>query len=300
MIKRLKTTKKYYIAKLQYSNNKQLALKIKEELKNHKLNSFFILKKIEKEENNKHNTTMKWINKLLDVPKLIRRLWVILWIVEILLIVMKFCFNIWYPIIIENENIIKISNFVDNSRFLQILFQLIFYIINFNLVYLIATKRKFYSKIYEPLVLNILIIANFFIKDYSNSLGLILEFVLLILLPIIKNKKVLFPIIINVLIMLWQLNMLFIRGIDDLLKEMPFILSLTLQLDYYIFLIITWIGVNFYMSTWGVWFWSEKVTKYEAKKEAELKKAEPDMEYVEYLDEKIAECKKHIEKKEEE
>ena len=54
------------------------------------------------------------------------------------------------------------------------------------------------------------------------------------------------------------------------------------------------------MSTLGVWYWSDKLTKYEAKKEAELNKAEPDMDYVAYLDEKIVECKKHTEKKEEE
>ena len=94
---------------------------------------------------------------------------------------------------------------------------------------------------------------------------------------------------------------MFIRGIEDILSDLPSSIYITLQLDYYIFLILTMIGVKYFMGLLGTgWFWSDKLTKYEAKKEAELQKAEPDMEYVEYLDEKIAECKKHIEKKEEE
>lgn len=254
---------------------------------------------------------MKWINKLLDVPKLIRRLWVILWIVEILLIVMKFCFNIWYPIIIENEKIVVICDFIDSSPILSSSIMLLFYLLNENIQYLTSTQRIKYSKKKYLIIFNIIFIVNFIIKSYSIDIGGIIEIVYLVIIPIIYNikygtfkklyKNIILPPIIYILITLWQGNIMFIRGIQDILSNLPFGISLCLQLDYYIFLIITWIGVKYFMGLWGTgWLWSDKLTKYEAKKEAELKKAEPDMEYVEYLDEKIAECKKHIEKKEEE
>ena len=231
------------------------------------------------------------MKKLINIPKLIRNLWIILWIVEFILIVMKLCFNIWYPIVIENELILKLSDFITNNVIVNYAIMFILYVINFNFVYLIIIKNKFYKSKIELLLINILIVIIFIVKKINNDFGMIFEVIGLFIVPMIRTRKILFPIIVNVLVMVWQLNILFIRDINELLKDMPFMIYFAIQIDYYIFLIITWIGVNYYMSLVGVWFFGRRITKYEALKEKELAKKFPDFKYVDELDKKITDLK---------
>lgn len=136
------------------------------------------------------------------------------------------------------------------------------------------------------------------IKYHNNTIGIIIEIILQIILPIIYNIKkdtfnskllnILMPIIINLLLMLWQLNILFIRDIQELLKDMPTLISLALQIDYYIFLIITWMGVVQIMSTWGLWFFGKSLTQLKALKAKEEAKENPDKVYLARIEKEIA------------
>ena len=86
----------------------------------------------------------KFINKILDVPKLIRRIWITLWLILIILLIMKFCFGIWYPIISNNEAFNNICNFIDNRRWLYAIISSILYILNLNFLSLTNMgQRKF-------------------------------------------------------------------------------------------------------------------------------------------------------------
>ena len=107
-------------------------------------------------------------------------------------------------------------------------------------------------------------------------------------------EEYLFANFLYLLISLWQLNMLFVRGIDDI-SNLHFAVGMILQIDYYIFIIITWLGVNWSMGLWGVGlFWSNKITQLEAKK----KKLE---NKIKYIDNKIERLKaKSVEKIEKE
>lgn len=91
------------------------------------------------------NKIIKFINKILDVPKLIIRLWIILWLCLIILLIMKFCFGIWYPIVIENKTLLNISDYVNNS-WLKYLILFLFYAFNINFVYLIACRKIKYLR----------------------------------------------------------------------------------------------------------------------------------------------------------
>ena len=137
------------------------------------------------------------------------------------------------------------------------------------------------------------------IKYFNNTIGSIIEIINIILLPVFYNlksktfnKKILnifFPIIIYAIVFLFQCNIFLIRGIQDILSEVHFSIALCLQLDYYIFLILTMIGVKYYMGLWGTgWLWSKKVTQYKSLKEQELKKSNPDIKYLKHLEDKIS------------
>ena len=241
---------------------------------------------------------MRFINKILDVPKLVRRIWLLLWFLLIIL-----CFGIWYPVISNNKVFNDICTYIDNRRWLFKTIMLLFYILNFNVVFLTNIGQKWYSKLKCILYVNLLCIANFILKDFNNGVGLILEILFLVIIPIIINVKfknfknnkvnVLLPIMIYVIVNVWQLSIYLVRGLDlQLLSSMPLLIYLILQIDYYVFTIITWIGVSF-MGIGGIgWLWSKDITVLKAEKSKELKKAKPNMKKVESLDLKITELEK--------
>lgn len=243
----------------------------------------------------------KFINKILDVPKLIRRLWFLLWILLAILLVMKFCFGIWYPIVVKNENLISFNDYICNT-WMKYLILVPFYLLNANLVFLISCAKDKYTNWKRIVLINLLIVCCFVVKNYSRVFGMIMESILLIVIPMIylfktykfvnKFKLLLYLIIVNLLVMAWQLNIYLVRGIDfDIATDNHILIGVVLQLDYYIFLIITWIGVT-KMSLFGVWFFSKDITVLKAEREKELKKAKPNMKKIESLDIRIAELEK--------
>lgn len=243
----------------------------------------------------------RFIDKILDVPKLIRTIWLMLWIMLIILLIMKFCFNIWYPIVIKNQSIMEFNSFIRDS-WLRYLIQGVFYFISSNILYFTTTIKKKYGSVLEMLIINVLILSAFLCKMHIEILGIVFELVFLIIVPIaymIKVKRyyrlsfrLLYPVLIQLLIYLWMLNIFFIRDLDtNKINNEYFILGFVLQLDYYIFIIITWIGVSF-MGLWSVWIFSKDITVLKAEKEKELAKAKPNYKLITEIDERIAELEK--------
>lgn len=243
----------------------------------------------------------KFINKILDVPKLIRTIWFILWILLIILLIMKFCFGIWYPIVIKNQTFLDVNDFIQNS-WLKYFVLFIFYMLNANLLYLISSLKFKYTKWYEAIIINTLGIIGFLVKYFVGNIAIIFELIIAVIIPIIvllktynKHNKIiliLYPIVIQFLVFLWQLNIFLIRGVDfTKINDEYYLLGFVLQLDYYIFIIISWIGVT-KMGLWGFWLFTKDVTALKAEREKELAKKNPNMDKVAKIDEHIKELEK--------
>ena len=246
----------------------------------------------------------KFLDKILDMPKLIKTIWIMLWIILVILLIFKFCFGMWYPIVVKNETIMSICNYIDNHKWLRFILIGIFYSLNFNISYLSCRCLKKYPKWYYLVIGIIIAIGISILKEYSNAGGLILEILLLLILPIILNIKfkrfrknkinILLPIVYYVLVNLWQFLIYFVRGLDiQHLESYGFTIGLVIMFDYYIFLIISWIGVIYIMGAWGIgWLFGKDITVLRAEKEKELAKKEPDMDLVNEIDDRIAELEK--------
>lgn len=255
---------------------------------------------------------MDWLSKILNVPKLIIRIWIILWISLFILIAMKFCFNIWYPIVIENEIVLAICNFIDNHWFPKCGMMLLFYFLNINIWFLTTIKKTKYENKFLFILMNLIYLIGYVLKYFSNLVGVLFELIYLVFIPIFINLKkdnfiivirkiefrklanILVPIIIYFILNLYQLSIAFVRGIDEyLLTNIPTVIAYTLQIDYYIFLIITWIGVNYFMGLFGGgWIWSKSITELKAMKQEELAKDKPDAKLLKQLDDAIAKKEK--------
>ena len=176
---------------------------------------------------------------------------------------------------------------------------LIFYIFSINFWYLTATKQKHLKNIKQFIFFNVVVIGTFTFKKFNNTLGSILEVVILVLIPVVlnlkrnscgnKTKDVLMPIMVYVLINAWQFTIYFVRGLDyKVLSETSFLISWVLMIDYYIFIIIQWIGVSF-MGLWsGGWLFGKSEVELKALKDKELKKAKPDEKLLKEIDECLA------------
>lgn len=241
----------------------------------------------------------RFINKILNVPKLILTIWIILWVILVLLLILKFCFGKWYPVIVNNEPFIDLCNFIDEHKWCYVLISGVLYFLSFNLFCLTCTAKKRFS-LKLTIINNLIIACGFTLKVINSLAGNLFEIFAIIPYLILLNFKennfkskilnISVPILIYIILNLWTFTILIIRGTSNLvLNELPILVPLILQIDYYIFTIITWIGVS-YMGWFGVgWFWSKDVTVLKAEKEKELAKKNPDMEKVAKIDNRISE-----------
>lgn len=241
---------------------------------------------------------MRRIEQLVDVPKLVLRIWAMLWIVLIILVIFKLCFNIWYPIVVDSSWFTRVCAVVEDTKLVRNVIIGVFYMLSANIIFLTSIRSMKYSSKKSFIIFNCLFLTTDIIKYFNNTLGAIIELSFLIVIPIIINLKhkrcknkllcVLLPILVYIAFNLWQLNMLFIRNINEILSSAHILIFLVIQLDYYIFLIITWIGVNYFMGFGSVgWFFGKSDTELKAMKKAEYKRDEPNFDLIREIDEEL-------------
>lgn len=222
-----------------------------------------------------------------------------LWLILLMLVIAKLLFNKWYPIVVENQKFINACNFIEKHNIIKYIIMLIFYTFSINFWYLTATKQKHLKNIRQFIFFNVVVIGTFTFKKWNNTLGSILEVVILVLIPVVLNlkrnscgnkiKDILMPIVVYVLINAWQFTIYFVRGLDmETLTNLPNIISYTLMIDYYIFIIIQWIGVSFMGLFSGGWLFGKSEVELKALKDKELKKAKPNEQLLKEIDECLA------------
>lgn len=239
---------------------------------------------------------MKYLEKILDVPKLILRIWLILWFILFILLGFKFCFNIWYPIVVENETFITICSFIDNHIILKTGIYFALYVFSVNFIYLSSINELKYKNKINLLIMNVLFLVVCFIKNKYFLLGNLLEITYTIILPILFNllftKKpkwfsIVFPIALYILVNLWQLNIYLIRDFKDVMSNLPTLIGLVMQIDYYIFLSITWIGAYFMGILSFGWLWGKSESELKTLRRQELNKKCPDNVLIAKIDKRL-------------
>lgn len=240
------------------------------------------------------------MKKLINFPKLIKTLWICLWAILGILLILKFCFGKWYPIVVENERFLNLCNIIDHTTWAKCLIGCLFYMLSINVWILTATSKRMYTNVVLPIILNIFVLGIFLIKFFVNTtIANFIELIYLVIIPIIHNVRgktfkknvinIMLPIIIYVLFNLFQMNILLVRNVKTILSDDMFVIGMIMQIDYYVFLIISYIGVC-HMGWWsGGWFFGKSLTELKAEREKELAKEEPDKDFIAELDKAIAE-----------
>lgn len=214
----------------------------------------------------------------------------------------KLIFNVWYPIVVENETIIRISIFIDNRKWLDNIISSVFYLASSIILFQIGI-RKIKLKWYGYVYIIIAFTMTFLFKtSINNYLAFILEFIFGIIVPIIYNIKnktfnrihinIIYPILINIFTAIFQFLLMYVRDIQIILDDIPTLIKYTLQLDYYIFLLITLLGVVYIMGNLSWWLFGKDLTKLKVEIEKEEKKENPDKNKILKIKERIKELEK--------
>ena len=117
--------------------------------------------------------------KFVDFKKLITRLWIILWIILGILLVMKYCFNLWYPIVINNDTLNNIFLYIDNHWILLRIIAYILYVVSSNILFLICISKKKFDKVYYFVLFSVLSLLVVILKDKFNIIGLVCEILII-------------------------------------------------------------------------------------------------------------------------
>lgn len=157
------------------------------------------------------------------------------WILLLIALVMKLFGSKLFNIIIENKTFIDICNWLDGS-WTKYIVSTIFYIISNYLIYLSMTDKK----IGQDWWILIVMLPFSYIKAQLNWIGLFLDFLILLIIPLIRTKgKNWLKIIIGILlVMAFQEISLLIRDLHFYLNSDSILVALILSIDYYIMIIL--------------------------------------------------------------
>lgn len=163
------------------------------------------------------------------------------WSVLILCLIIKLFGGNWFELASNNKNFIQICNYVDNKISIKIILACIFQLLSGYLVISISmNKTKF--KCYEIITFGTLLIARSILGWYVSWCTIIFDILVLLALPMIMTKKVLRPIICFLLLNVYQIISLLIRNFGfNNFNDNSTLLSLIMQVDYYVMLLITWL-----------------------------------------------------------
>ena len=177
-------------------------------------------------------------------PFRLKVLIIVCWVVYIACLIIKLCGGNQFEIATSNETFIAICDYIDNTLWLKMIIATITYVISSYIAYLILIKRKFFN---DWWIIFILVIANIINILINNVyLNIALSIIVALIIPLIRTRFKLWKHIIigNILIFIFQLISLLTRNIGWNLNNQSMLVSLIMQIDYYIMLIIYYLYIN--------------------------------------------------------
>lgn len=166
------------------------------------------------------------------------------WVVYIACLIIKLCGGNRFEIATSNETFIALCDYIDNTLWLRMIIATITYVISSYIAYLILVKRKFFNDWWVIFILVITNIINILINNVY--LNIALSIIVALIIPLIRTRFKLWKHIIigNILIFVFQLISLLTRNIGRNLNNQSMLVSLIMQIDYYIMLIIYYLYIN--------------------------------------------------------
>ena len=166
------------------------------------------------------------------------------WAVLIACFIIKIFGGNYFEIATNNENFIKICNFVDDNFYLKVIIECIMSLILTSFSVLAIMKRKFYTKT-QALFFIPTIIASSIFSWYFTIVKLVLDVFILIIYPLIFKTSVKRIIIGNLLIIAFQLISLITKNVGSFyLNNESTLIALIINVDTLIMCILYYLYSN--------------------------------------------------------
>lgn len=170
------------------------------------------------------------------------------WAVLLIYFVIKLLGGNYFEAICYNPHIVSVCDFIDNNYWISYLFKAPIYSFSSYFIYLIITKQKFKADWW----LLLLFLPIPFIKKYLVVVGFILEFIIIIILPIlilIKNKhsfwkSLLRVIIANVITIVFQFISIMTRNVGYYIPLDSTLIGIIMSIDYYLMIYLYYLYSN--------------------------------------------------------
>lgn len=182
-----------------------------------------------------------------DKSRLAFKLFIMVWIMLIIHITLKLTFNYWQPYVIPNDTLGAISDFIDNNRWLEVIIDKSYYLINGFLMVLSSIQEWKFNKKYPIIILVICAILSSLddLTPFNAIIDSIITIFASLILPLIINKKKILWTILT--FALTNLYLAFSLWLSNFVKtdDMPHIIQTLFLNDYYIMLILNYMLFNF-------------------------------------------------------
>ena len=178
--------------------------------------------------------------------KLATKLFIAVWIVLALHITLKLTFNYWQPYVIPNDTLQIISNFIDNNTIVKMILNKFFWMIGTSFMILASIQEWKFNKKYLIILLICAVISA--VDDFTlldSIIDTIIMIFTLIGIPLIINKKKwLTTILTFVFSYVFLFLSLWLKGFSKT-DDMPYLIAILFNNDYYIMLILNYFVFNF-------------------------------------------------------
>lgn len=195
----------------------------------------------------------------MNKEKTIRFMWYSMWITLLLMVVLKLCFNFYYPIVIENSKLLEISYYIDEHKWLLYPLNFVIYSINGMFLSLCVLHEKWFKKKWHIILIMSIYSLAYPFKYINTWISLGISLISYIVIPLfISEKPKRWIFITFVLDNIFQLLSNFTRNNNVIIQE-TFIINTFMWIDYYLLFIIYYLG--------GVFMGAQSILPWFTKKE---------------------------------
>ena len=184
------------------------------------------------------------ISRIIKSPtRLVVKLFILVWVFLALHITLKLTFNYWQPYVIPTPQLQAISDFIDNNRWLEIICNGILYTIN-GLLVVLSSIQQWWFKSKKQMIFTFGVILTLFATSIIFGQSSIATLIVTIALPLILNyRKWLYMILAFIFSNVFTFISFWLMGYSYS-GDMPYIINVLSQMDYYIMLTLNYMLFN--------------------------------------------------------
>ena len=163
---------------------------------------------------------------------------VVSWVVLGICLIIKLFGDNWFELSVENEKFIAFCNFVDNTMWAKMILACIIYLFTGYFIICIALNRNKLTRKDVLIFLPIMIFKSI-INWFYPTISFILDIMILFILPFVLTRNFKRVLIVNILVIVFQLLTIAIRNLSvNFNSSNTFLEQSLIQIDYYIMIML--------------------------------------------------------------